>query len=68
METDEYAINKMKDFLSIYNKMAETCFNHCIDNFNCRDLSPHEEACVEKCSSKSLNVNHKLMMSYIDIQ
>lgn len=24
--------------------------------------------CIEKCSSKGVAVNHKLMMSYIDIQ
>ncbi|XP_054708757.1 mitochondrial import inner membrane translocase subunit Tim10 B-like [Uloborus diversus] len=68
MDNDEYAISKMKDFLSIYNKMAETCFNHCIDNFNCRQLTAFEESCIEKCTAKALGVNQRLMMAYIDIQ
>ncbi|GIX86551.1 zf-Tim10_DDP domain-containing protein [Caerostris extrusa] len=61
-------LNKMKDFLSIYNKMADTCFNHCVDDFNCRELTSSEESCIEKCSAKGVAVNHKLMMCYIDIQ
>ncbi|XP_015924643.1 mitochondrial import inner membrane translocase subunit Tim10 B isoform X2 [Parasteatoda tepidariorum] len=58
----------MKDFLYIYNKMAETCFNQCIENFNGRQLTPTEESCIEKCSSKGVAVNHRLMMSYMEIQ
>ncbi|GBL95477.1 hypothetical protein AVEN_54090-1 [Araneus ventricosus] len=68
LENDDQSVNKMKDFLYIYNKMAETCFNHCIENFNSRELTHSEESCIEKCSSKGIAVNHKLMMCYIDIQ
>lgn len=48
--------------------MAEMCFNHCIENFNCRELTTSEEKCIENCSSKSLGVNQKLMMTYIEVQ
>ncbi|GFT13317.1 zf-Tim10_DDP domain-containing protein [Nephila pilipes] len=68
LENDDQAVSKMKDFLYIYNKMAEMCFNHCIDTFNYRELTPAENSCVEKCSSKGVAVNHKLMRCYIDIQ
>ncbi|GFW06536.1 zf-Tim10_DDP domain-containing protein [Trichonephila clavipes] len=67
-EDSDQAVSKMKDFLYIYNKMAEMCFYHCVDSFNCRELTPAEDSCIEKCSSKGVAVNHKLMRCYIDIQ
>ncbi|KAG8175661.1 hypothetical protein JTE90_029119, partial [Oedothorax gibbosus] len=42
MENEYHEISKMKDFLTIYNRMAEVCFQHCVENFNSRYLTSNE--------------------------
>lgn len=48
--------------------MSETCFAHCIDNFNSRTLDLNEEGCIEKCMNKYINVNHRVMGIYAGAQ
>ncbi|KAK8766886.1 hypothetical protein V5799_006333 [Amblyomma americanum] len=39
---EDAAIRNFRDFLLIYNRMTETCFRHCVNNLNYRDLTPDE--------------------------
>lgn len=48
--------------------MTETCFLRCVDNFNSRKLDDGEALCVERCSGKLVNVNHRLMGIYASLQ
>ncbi|XP_067132632.1 mitochondrial import inner membrane translocase subunit Tim10 B [Centruroides vittatus] len=68
MDPEDASVRNFKDFLLIYNKMAELCFNHCVYNMNQRDLTTEEVDCVNKCASKSIHINHKLMSIYMEVQ
>lgn len=48
--------------------MSETCFTHCVDNFNTRSLDLEEEKCVEKCIGKYISFNHRVLGIYADAQ
>ncbi|CAG0893187.1 unnamed protein product [Darwinula stevensoni] len=57
-----------RDFLLVYNRIAEYCFAHCIENLNDRSLSDEEIRCVDVCCGKQVNLNHKLMSVYMEEQ
>ncbi|KAJ6635961.1 Mitochondrial import inner membrane translocase subunit Tim10B [Pseudolycoriella hygida] len=61
-------IRNFRDFLQLYNKLTETCFLHCTNNFFNRDLSSDETNCVDKCVTKFSNVNQKVMAVYVEAQ
>jgi len=48
--------------------MAELCFNRCVHSLGQRNLSADEEFCVDKCASKHVNINHKMMSIYMEVQ
>ncbi|CEP00828.1 Mitochondrial import inner membrane translocase subunit [Plasmodiophora brassicae] len=43
---------QVRDAQSMYNKLAERCFDRCVDNFRGRTLDQKEEACVNTCCDK----------------
>ncbi|XP_037568949.1 mitochondrial import inner membrane translocase subunit Tim10 B [Dermacentor silvarum] len=65
---EDAAIRNFRDFLLIYNRMTETCFRHCVNNLNYRDLTPDESQCVDRCAGKAISVNHRMMSIYMEVQ
>lgn len=61
-------LRNFKDFLLLYNQMTENCFKKCVDEMNSRQLNRDEELCVNKCSSKFINANHRMMSIYVEVQ
>ncbi|XP_047479985.1 mitochondrial import inner membrane translocase subunit Tim10B-like [Penaeus chinensis] len=64
----ESNVRQFKDFLYLYNSISEKCFNLCVTAFNKRDLEYEEASCVDRCVGKQVNVNHKVMSVYAEIQ
>uniref|UniRef100_T1JAV5 Mitochondrial import inner membrane translocase subunit n=1 Tax=Strigamia maritima TaxID=126957 RepID=T1JAV5_STRMM len=65
---EDVALRNFRDFLTIYNQMTELCFSRCVDSLNYRQLSPDEVSCVDKCASKHVNINHRMMSIYMEVQ
>lgn len=51
-----------------YNVLSETCFARCIDNLNSRTVDEWEAQCVDKCSTKFINCNNRLIKIYAVLQ
>ncbi|KAK9536591.1 hypothetical protein VZT92_006360 [Zoarces viviparus] len=66
MDTDQQLRN-LRDFLLVYNRMTETCFQRCSSNFNYRNLTMDEEKCVDSCAGKLIRTNHRLMGTYVQL-
>uniref|UniRef100_V9KTN7 Mitochondrial import inner membrane translocase subunit Tim9 B n=1 Tax=Callorhinchus milii TaxID=7868 RepID=V9KTN7_CALMI len=66
MEPDGQMRN-LRDFLLVYNKMTEICFNKCISNLNYRSVTVQEEHCVSSCAGKLIRTNHRLMGTYVQL-
>ncbi|XP_058462695.1 mitochondrial import inner membrane translocase subunit Tim10B [Malaya genurostris] len=64
----DFELRNLKDFLGLYNKVTELCFNSCVDNFFDRDLTKEEIHCTESCVGKFTNVNQRLMQVYVGVQ
>ncbi|XP_043548671.1 mitochondrial import inner membrane translocase subunit Tim10 B [Chiloscyllium plagiosum] len=57
----------LRDFLLVYNKMTETCFNKCVTNLNYRNITLTEENCINNCAGKLIHTNHRLMSAYVQL-
>ncbi|XP_020495507.2 mitochondrial import inner membrane translocase subunit Tim10 B [Labrus bergylta] len=66
MDPDQQLRN-LKDFLLVYNRMTEICFQRCTSNFNYRNLTMDEERCVDSCAGKLIRSNHRLMGTYVQL-
>ncbi|XP_061887963.1 mitochondrial import inner membrane translocase subunit Tim10 B [Entelurus aequoreus] len=66
MDQDQQLRN-LRDFLLVYNRMTEICFQRCSSNFNYRNLTMDEERCVDRCAGKLIRSNHRLMATYVQL-
>ncbi|KAM6907519.1 mitochondrial import inner membrane translocase subunit Tim10 B [Xenentodon cancila] len=66
MDPDQQLRN-LRDFLLVYNRMTEICFQRCSSNFNYRNLTMDEERCVDSCAGKLIRSNHRLMGTYVQL-
>ncbi|XP_047462471.1 mitochondrial import inner membrane translocase subunit Tim10 B [Mugil cephalus] len=66
MDPDQQLRN-LRDFLLVYNRMTEICFQRCTSNFNYRNLTMDEEQCVDSCAGKLIRSNHRLMGTYVQL-
>ncbi|KAA0703957.1 Mitochondrial import inner membrane translocase subunit [Triplophysa tibetana] len=60
-------LRNLRDFLLVYNRMTEICFQRCTSNFNYRNLTMDEERCAESCAGKLIRTNHRLMGTYVQM-
>ncbi|KAJ8266724.1 hypothetical protein GJAV_G00133990 [Gymnothorax javanicus] len=67
MDQDQQQLRNLRDFLLVYNRMTETCFQRCTSNFNYRNLTMNEERCVDSCAGKLIRSNHRLMGTYVQL-
>jgi len=58
---------QLKDFLLLYNKISEECFKKCVYNMTQRHLDSDEQTCINSCTQKHVNVNHKTMELFSEI-
>ncbi|CAG9855156.1 unnamed protein product [Phyllotreta striolata] len=65
---DPGALRNFKDFLQLYNKMTEMCFQRCVNNVNSSRLDQDEIECIEDCSAKFIKCNNKLMQHFMEAQ
>ena len=45
---------QMRDIFRTFNEISETCFRDCVNSFRQKDLTPTEERCLNKCTTKYL--------------
>ncbi|KAI2659833.1 Mitochondrial import inner membrane translocase subunit Tim10 B [Labeo rohita] len=60
-------LRNLRDFLMVYNRMTEICFQRCTSNFNYRNLTMDEERCADSCAGKLIRTNHRLMGTYVQL-
>ncbi|XP_071950477.1 mitochondrial import inner membrane translocase subunit Tim10 B-like isoform X2 [Antedon mediterranea] len=57
----------LRDYLAMYNIFTQKCFNSCVTNLNYRFMTQEEHTCVQKCAQKLININHRLITVYMEI-
>ncbi|KAK9402764.1 mitochondrial import inner membrane translocase subunit Tim10 B [Crotalus adamanteus] len=60
-------LRSLRDFLLVYNRMTELCFQRCVADLNYRALTRDEEACLDCCAGKLVRSNHRLMAAYVQL-
>ncbi|KAK2498232.1 hypothetical protein MC885_015136 [Smutsia gigantea] len=62
-----YPCLQLRDFLLVYNRMTELCFQRCVPSLFQRALDAEEEACLHNCAGKLMHSNHRLMAAYVQL-
>ncbi|KAJ9593972.1 hypothetical protein L9F63_014613 [Diploptera punctata] len=65
---DAASLRNFKDFLQLFNVIAESCFLRCVHTFHTRGLTEEEAVCVSRCTNKHVKVNNKIMEIYMEVQ
>ncbi|XP_035682120.1 mitochondrial import inner membrane translocase subunit Tim10 B-like [Branchiostoma floridae] len=60
-------LRNLRDFLAVYNRLTEHCFSRCVSNMNYRYLTREEEVCLDGCSGKLINANHRIIQKFAEI-
>ncbi|XP_046848716.1 mitochondrial import inner membrane translocase subunit Tim9-like [Xenia sp. Carnegie-2017] len=55
-------IKQIQSFLQSYNKLSESCFMDCIQDFTNRTISVNENKCVMNCAEKYLKMTQRITL------
>ncbi|CAF2359305.1 unnamed protein product [Rotaria sp. Silwood2] len=58
----------LREFLREYNRIAEVCFNDCINDFTGRTTTASEISCVNNCLEKFLKVTQRISQRFQEQQ
>ncbi|CDM27171.1 hypothetical protein DTO013E5_4344 [Penicillium roqueforti] len=51
---------QMKEFMTMYSKMVQRCFDDCVNDFTTKSLINREETCIMRCVDKNLKSSARL--------
>jgi len=51
---------QMKEFMTMYSKLVQKCFDDCVNDFTTKTLHQREEGCVMRCVDKHLKGSERL--------
>ncbi|KAJ5483995.1 Mitochondrial import inner membrane translocase subunit tim9 [Penicillium diatomitis] len=51
---------QMKEFMTMYSKMVQRCFDDCVTDFTTKSLTNREETCLMRCIDKNLKSSQRL--------
>ncbi|NP_001296266.1 mitochondrial import inner membrane translocase subunit Tim10 B [Equus przewalskii] len=66
-QQQQQQLRNLRDFLLVYNRMTELCFQRCVPSLHYRALDAEEEACLHSCAGKLIHSNHRLMAAYVQL-
>ena len=61
-------IKNYKDFLTNYNKLSESCFNDCIQDFTTEKIWKGEKKCFLNCADKFLKTAQGISTRTMELQ
>jgi len=61
----EESMRNFKEFLEIYNRTTERCFRDCIIDLTQRNVTTEEDKCLNDCTTKLTNLNHRLLSTFM---
>jgi len=51
---------QMKEFMTMYSRLVQRCFDDCVNDFTTKSLVSREEGCVMRCVDKYLKGSERL--------
>ncbi|KAL1848252.1 protein transporter tim9 [Paecilomyces lecythidis] len=51
---------QMKEFMGMYSRLVQRCFDDCVNDFTTKSLVSREESCVMRCVDKHLKASARL--------
>ncbi|KAL4884234.1 mitochondrial import inner membrane translocase subunit tim9 [Aspergillus karnatakaensis] len=51
---------QMKEFMAMYSKLVQRCFDDCVNDFTTKSLINREESCLMRCVDKHMKGSARL--------
>ncbi|EAW23769.1 mitochondrial import inner membrane translocase subunit tim9 [Aspergillus lentulus] len=51
---------QLKEFMTMYSKLVQRCFDNCVNDFTTKSLISREEGCVMRCVDKYMKASGRL--------
>jgi import inner membrane translocase subunit TIM9 len=55
----------LPDFMGMYSKLVDKCFNDCVDDFSSKSISSREEGCVMRCWDKNMKGQERIQQRFV---
>ncbi|KAL8711146.1 MAG: hypothetical protein Q9225_007162 [Loekoesia sp. 1 TL-2023] len=55
---------QIKDFMTMYSKLVQNCFDACVNDFTSKTLHTREENCVMRCIDKHQKSTERLQLRF----
>ncbi|KAI8878676.1 chaperone [Backusella circina FSU 941] len=59
---------QMKDSVSLYNNLVQSCFMDCVNDFSTKSLTTKEEGCLGKCADKFFKHSERIGLRFSELQ
>ncbi|EAL87203.1 protein transporter tim9 [Aspergillus fumigatus] len=51
---------QLKEFMTMYSKLVQRCFDNCVNDFTTKSLISREEGCIMRCVDKYMKASSRL--------
>ncbi|KAL9091656.1 MAG: hypothetical protein Q9165_004732 [Trypethelium subeluteriae] len=58
---------QMKDFMGVYSRLVQRCFDDCVNDFTSKSLLPKEEGCTMRCVDKYFKGTERLQTRFQEL-
>eukprot|EP01147_Barroeca_monosierra_P010675 gene10674-2781_t len=59
---------QVSDFISLYNRLTEHCFEACCNDFTARKLTEKQKSCVNSCVTKFFMASQRIGQRFQEAQ
>ena len=59
---------QVKDTLTLYNKITESCFKQCVNSFHSKKMDSSENQCMNTCVMKFMKMSQRVGQRYQEYQ
>ncbi|KAL8689968.1 MAG: hypothetical protein Q9218_004484 [Villophora microphyllina] len=55
---------QIKEFMTMYSKLVQNCFDACVNDFTSKSLHTREENCVMRCMDKHQKASERVSLRF----
>ncbi|KAL8701671.1 MAG: hypothetical protein Q9201_004774 [Fulgogasparrea decipioides] len=55
---------QIKEFMTMYSKLVQNCFDSCVNDFTSKSLHTREENCVMRCVDKHQKASERVSLRF----
>ncbi|CAL8575611.1 protein transporter tim9 [Xanthoria parietina] len=61
-----YERKQLKDFMTVYSRLIQNCFESCVNDFTSKTLASREQGCVMRCVDKHQKAAERVQLRFTE--